>query len=55
MTLIQMAERRLLPEPGIRMGMRRLLKERLDQEHEVSGGDHAAAVDSFAEIGRAHV
>ncbi len=49
MTLIQMAERRLLPDPVIRMGMRRLLKERLDQEHEVAGGDHAAAVDAFAE------
>ena len=49
MTLIQMAERRLLPDPVIRLGMRRLLKERLDQEHEVAGGDHAAAVDAFAE------
>lgn len=49
MTLIQMAERRLLPDPVIRLGMRRLLKERLYQEHEVAGGDHAAAVDAFAE------
>ena len=47
MTLIQMAERRWLPDPVIRMGMRRLLKERLEQEHHLTGGDHAAAVDAL--------
>ncbi|MGC6549071.1 MAG: SAM-dependent methyltransferase [Rubripirellula sp.] len=55
MTLIQMAERRWLPDPVIRMGMRRLLKERLEQEHHLTGGDHAAAVDAFAERQRRSV
>ncbi len=55
MTLIQMAEHRLLPDPVIRMGMRRLLRERLDTEHRVAGGDHAAAVDAFADRQRQSV
>ena len=55
MTLIQMAERRWLPDPVIRMGMRRLLRERLEQEHEDAAGDHVAAVDAFAERQRQSV
>ncbi|MBL6725772.1 MAG: class I SAM-dependent methyltransferase [Rubripirellula sp.] len=55
MTLIQMAEKRWLPDPVIRMGMRRLLRERLEQEHQIAGGNHVAAVDAFAERQRQSV
>ena len=55
MTLIQLAERRLLPDPVIRFGMRRMLQDRLDQETENAGGDFDHALDRFAERHRQSV
>ncbi|MGB7348034.1 MAG: cyclopropane-fatty-acyl-phospholipid synthase family protein [Pirellulaceae bacterium] len=48
MTLIQLAEKRWLPDPVIRMGMRRLLRERLQEEESKANGDYDFALDRFA-------
>ena len=55
MSLIQLAENRWLPDPVIRFGMRRLLRERLAQEHEIAGGNYELALDRFAEQQRQSV
>ncbi len=49
MSLIQLAEKRWLPDPLIRYGMRRLLRERLEQENRLAGGDYSMALDRFAD------
>jgi cyclopropane-fatty-acyl-phospholipid synthase len=55
MTLIELAEKRWLPDPLIRIGMRRLLRERLQQEETNAAGDYDDALDRFAERQRASV
>lgn len=49
MTLLQLAERRMLPDKMLRFGIRRLLRERLKSEEELTGGDYSKAVDRFTE------
>lgn len=49
MTLIQLAENRWLPDPMIRFGMRRMLRERIAQEERRAGGQYDLALDEFAE------
>ena len=48
-SLIQFAEKRWLPDPVIRYGMRRLLRERLRQETSLAAGGYDTALDRFAE------
>ncbi len=48
MSLIQLAERRWLPDNLFRFGMRRLLQERLQSEKALAGNDYSGAVDLFA-------
>ena len=55
MSLIQLAEKRWLPDPLIRYGMRRMLRERLEQETENPQGDYGAALDRFADRQRRSV
>lgn len=55
MSLIQLAEKRWLPDPLIRYGMRRMLRDRLEQENENAGGDFERALDRFAEQQRQSV
>jgi cyclopropane-fatty-acyl-phospholipid synthase len=55
MSLIELAEKRWLPDPLIRYGMRRMLRDRLAQETAVTGGDYAQALDRFAERARQSV
>ena len=55
MSLIQLAENRWLPDPVIRYGMRRLLRERLAQEHEIAEGNYELALDRFAQQQRQSV
>lgn len=55
MTLIQLAEKRWLPDPLIRFGMRRMLKDRLEQERSLTGGQYEAALDRFADRQRESV
>ncbi len=49
MSLIRLAEERWLPDSIVRMGMRRLMRERLNHENNAAGGDHRSAVDAFAQ------
>jgi cyclopropane-fatty-acyl-phospholipid synthase len=49
MSLIQLAEKRWLPDPVIRLGMRHLLRDRLAQEEQLCGGNYDEALDRFAE------
>ncbi|WP_442508445.1 SAM-dependent methyltransferase [Novipirellula sp. SH528] len=49
MSLIQLAEKRWLPDPVIRYGMRRLLRDRLTQETRLAGADFDDAIDRFAQ------
>ncbi len=55
MSLIQLAEKRWLPDPLIRYGMRRMLRERLEQENENARGDYDLALDRFADRQRQSV
>jgi cyclopropane-fatty-acyl-phospholipid synthase len=55
MSLLQLAERRWLPDPVIRLGMRRLLRERLAHEEQLCGGEYDEALDRFAERQRQSV
>ncbi len=48
MTLIELAEKRWLPDPVIRLGMRRLLRQRLTEEERRAGGQYEVALDEFA-------
>ncbi len=48
MSLIQLAEKRWLPDPLIRYGMRRLLRDRLEQEESHANGKYDEALDRFA-------
>lgn len=48
MSLIQLAEKRWLPDPVIRYGMRRLLRDRLEQENSLADGQYDEALDRFA-------
>jgi cyclopropane-fatty-acyl-phospholipid synthase len=49
MTLIQLAEQRLLPDRLIRFGMRRMLGERLAEQERMAAGQYDLALDQFAE------
>jgi cyclopropane-fatty-acyl-phospholipid synthase len=49
MSLIQLAEKRWLPDPLIRYGMRKLLRERLQHERSLAAGGYDQALDQFAE------
>jgi cyclopropane-fatty-acyl-phospholipid synthase len=49
MSLITLAERRWIPDPLIRFGIRRLLAERLEGERHAAGADLPQAVNDFAE------
>ena len=49
MSMIQLAERRWLPDPLIRFGMRRMLRDRLVQENRIAGNDYDQALDRFAD------
>lgn len=49
MSLIQLAEKRWLPDPVIRFGMRRLLRDRLEQERSLADGGYDQALDRFAD------
>ncbi len=55
MSLIQLAEKRWLPDPLIRFGMRRMLKDRLEQERSLAGGQYEEALDRFADRQRQSV
>ena len=55
MSLIQLAEQRWLPDPVIRFGMRRLLRERLEQEEQLAAGSYDKALDRFADRQRESV
>ena len=55
MSLIRFAEKRWLPDPLIRHGMRRLLRNRLAQEEQIAGGKYEQALDRFAERHRQSV
>jgi len=55
MTLIQLAEKRWLPDPLIRFGMRRMLRGRLTQENKLAGSDYDRALDRFADRQRQSV
>ena len=55
MLLIELAEKRWLPDPVIRYGMRRMLRERLEQERSLADGDYDQAIDKFAERQRKSV
>lgn len=55
MSLIQLAEKRWLPDPLIRYGMRRMLKDRLEQERSLAGGQYEDALDRFADRQRQSV
>lgn len=55
MSLIELAEKRWLPDPVIRYGMRRMLRERLEQEKNLAGGNYEEAVDRFADRQRQSV
>ncbi len=55
MSLIQLAEKRWLPDPVIRYGMRRLLRDRLTQETRLAGADFDDAIDRFAQRQRQSV
>lgn len=55
MSLIQLAEKRWLPDPLIRFGMRRLLRERLAQEEQRTQGHYQDALDRFANRHRGSV
>ena len=48
-SLIELAEKRWLPDPVIRYGMRRMLRERLKQETLLAAGGYDKALDQFAE------
>ncbi|WP_372717481.1 cyclopropane-fatty-acyl-phospholipid synthase family protein [Novipirellula sp.] len=48
MSLIQLAEKRWLPDPLIRYGMRRMLRDRLEQENLRAQGRYDEALDRFA-------
>ncbi len=47
MSLIQLAEKRWLPDPVIRYGMRRLLRERLEQEKSLAAGGYDRGAGSI--------
>jgi len=49
MSLIELAEKRWLPDPLVRFGMRRLLRQRLQQEHSLAATQYDTALDRFAE------
>jgi cyclopropane-fatty-acyl-phospholipid synthase len=49
MSLIELAEKRWLPDSLIRYGMRRMLRDRLVQEREVAGDNYDLALDQFAD------
>lgn len=49
MSLIQLAENRWLPDSLVRFGVRRLLRERLTTEAQLTHGDFNAALDRFAD------
>ncbi len=55
MSLIQLAEKRWLPDPLIRFGMRRMLRGRLEQEKHLAGTDYDEALDRFADRQRRSV
>jgi cyclopropane-fatty-acyl-phospholipid synthase len=55
MSLIQLAEKRWLPDPVIRYGMRRMLRDRLGQERELADGKFDEALDRFADRQRRSV
>jgi cyclopropane-fatty-acyl-phospholipid synthase len=55
MSLIQLAEKRWLPDPLIRYGMRRLLRDRLAQEESLAAGNYDRALDQFADRHRQSV
>ena len=55
MSLIQLAERRWLPDSVIRFGMRRLLRQRLAQESALAGDGFDRAIDRFAQQQRQSV
>jgi cyclopropane-fatty-acyl-phospholipid synthase len=55
MSLIQLAEKRWLPDPVIRYGMRRMLRDRLEQERSLAGGKYEEALDRFADRQRQSV
>lgn len=55
MSMIQLAERRWLPDAMIRFGIRRMLRDRLAQEKLLAGNDYSQALDRFAERQRQSV
>ncbi|MDE0866864.1 MAG: cyclopropane-fatty-acyl-phospholipid synthase [Rubripirellula sp.] len=55
MSLIQLAEKRWLPDPVIRYGMRRLLRDRIAQEENLAAGNYDEALDRFADRQRQSV
>ncbi|WP_146534423.1 SAM-dependent methyltransferase [Rubripirellula reticaptiva] len=55
MSMIQLAEKRWLPDPVIRFGMRKLLRERLEQERLLAAGQYEHALDEFADRQRRSV
>ncbi len=46
---IELAERRMLPDPVVRVGMRHLLRQRLQQERRKHSGCHGASAQAFAD------
>lgn len=55
MSLIQLAEKRWLPDSLIRFGMRRMLRDRLAEENRLAGSDFNKALDRFADRHRRSV
>lgn len=55
MSMIQCAEKRWLPDPLVRYGMRRLLRERLAVENGIARGQYDEALDRFADRQRRSV
>jgi len=55
MSLIQLAEKRWLPDAVIRLGMRRMLRDRLAQETRLAENDYHQALDRFADRQRKSV
>jgi cyclopropane-fatty-acyl-phospholipid synthase len=55
MSLIQLAEKRWLPDRVIRYGMRRLLRNRLEQEKSLAADGYEQALDAFADRQRQSV
>lgn len=55
MSLIQLAENRWIPDPLIRYGMRRMLRDRLAQEQRNASGNYDDALNRFADRQRQSV